>query len=100
MSPLLDVLSHRNSDTTKYPTSVFDEEAADPVELIEVRSDGIGSRRLEVTEDLLSTYIEQDYGVSLFDDYMYPESTTYSSNQTSATTDTSSLPSQETIKLL
>jgi hypothetical protein len=49
-----------------YPSVAFNAEAEAPVKLIEVTSRG-SSRRLLVTEDLVETYIEQDYGVSYID---------------------------------
>lgn len=48
-----------------YPITAFDEKGETPVILIEVASNtNDGSRRLEVTEDLIETYIGTDYGVS------------------------------------
>lgn len=49
-----------------YPSLAFNAEAEAPVKLIEVISGG-SSRRLLVTEDLVKTYIEQDYKVSCID---------------------------------
>lgn len=48
-----------------YPVTAFDEKSEIPIILIEVTSDANGgSRRLVVTEDLIETYIEKDFGVN------------------------------------
>ena len=47
-----------------YPITAFDDNTEAPIDLIEVTSDETGSsRRLAITEDLIKTYIEKDFGV-------------------------------------
>lgn len=56
------VSTHRDA-TDLYPSWAFDPAGKAAIQLIEVASDG-GSRRVEVTEELVKTYIERDYDVS------------------------------------
>jgi hypothetical protein len=48
-----------------YPSTAFDQTGIAPIHLIEVASDGAASRRVEVTEELISTYIEKEYTVGM-----------------------------------
>lgn len=47
-----------------YPSAAFDQAGIAPIHLIETTSKG-SSRRRELTEDLISTYVEKEYGVFL-----------------------------------
>jgi len=47
-----------------YPSTAFDDAGKAPVHLIEVASGG-ASTRMELTKELVSSYIEKDYRVSL-----------------------------------
>jgi hypothetical protein len=64
MSFLCGSFSVLGSGVQVYPVAAFNEQSEAGVILIEVPSDeNGGSRRQVVTEDLIETYIEKDFGV-------------------------------------
>jgi hypothetical protein len=48
-----------------YPSTAFDDAGLAPIHLIEVASDG-SANRAELTKELMSEYVERDYGVCFY----------------------------------